>query len=184
MQSRRNHHIGTGDLFLFWGLFQKAEEPPFHAIWGYMQVEKTVKDPDEIQKYWWHPHGSGHYRNQAKNTLYVGAKHLAGIAGPASLPGYGVFEFDENTRPLLKLPRENDTCLTHWRPDALPWPDWENRKANMTYHPDRNEKRYFIGSRSRGYFQAANRGQEFIVDQVDARTLQWLANLLRCRNSN
>ena len=50
--------------------------------------------------------------------------------------------------------------------------------------PIRNGKRYFVGSRSRGYFQAANRGQEFIVDQVDARTLQWLANLLRCRNPN
>ena len=183
-----NHHIEEGDLFLFWGWFRKADEPrPFHAVWGYMQIAEIVKDSRKIREYAWHPHGKACYcekhgaQMKDTNTLYVGADTLSGIAGAEGIPGYGTFRFDDASRPLLKLTRDGDSCPTHWRADSLPWLDWKNCRANMTYHDGDAGKACF--GRDGSYFQAACRGQEFIVDHVDEKTLAWLRQLLECRNT-
>ena len=180
-----NHDVGDGDLFLFWGWFQMAGEPrPFHAIWGYMQVAGKVKDIEKIHEYFWHPHSRKYYCGEESmwrnsNTLYIGADNLSGIGDSEEIPGYGTFKFDDSSRRLLKLTRDGDSCLTHWRPDALPWLDWDKQQANMTYHDGKDRF-----ARDGSYFQAASRGQEFIVERVDEKTLAWLKMLLKCRNTS
>lgn len=176
------HHVAHGDLFLFWGWFRKVGEPrPFHAIWGYMQVGKVVRDTTEIERYSWHPHSREYYCGKESpwkqtNTLYIGTDKIIGMTGAENIPGYGTFLFNEGTRSLLKLTRDGDSSLTHWRADALPWLDWKKRKSHMTYHDD--EKRF---ARDGSYFQAASRGQEFVVDGMNEKTMDWLKQLLKYR---
>ena len=180
----KNNKIGKEDIFIFWGLFQKIGEPyPFHAIWGYMQIAEIVKDFEKIQKYSWHPHSREYYcgKNSAwknTNTLYIGTEKLLGISDINETPGYGTFKYDDKSRNLLKLTRDGDPYPSHWRFDSLPWLDWNQHQSNMTYH--KNTKRFVQNG---PYFQAASRGQEFVVNHVnETTTLYWLPKLLKCRN--
>ena len=80
-------------------------------------------------------------------------------------PGYGSFRFHESLR--LTVPGE--TRLTHWRYDALPWVD--RREPFMTYHNGDNCRA--------GYFQAARRGQEFVIAEEKSAVATWhLLNIL------
>ena len=149
-----------------------------------LQIAETVKDIGKIRKYSWHPHSRECYCGDASpwrdtNTLYLGAERLSGIAGAEGIPGFGTFEFGDRSRPLLKLTRDGDSCMTHWRADVLPWLDWNRRRANMSYHDGDDEEMRF--ARDGSYFQAASRGQEFVVDRVDERTSAWLKRLFRYR---
>jgi hypothetical protein len=118
----RNQNVCEGDLFLFFGNFHHVQMKndkysyvrrtkdeksdyrgsTFQAIWGYMQVEKVLIDPNEIMAYKWHPHAcpkrndlSGGDRN---NTLYIPTTSLS--FRPDKL-GWGVFDYDER-RVLTK----------------------------------------------------------------------------------
>ena len=180
-----NHGVAEGDLFLFWGWFRKADEPrsrSFHAVWGYMQVAGIVKDSRKIRKYSWHPHSRECYCGKDSspketNTLYVGADTLSGIPEAEGLPGYGTFRFDDVSRRLLKLTLDGESRLTHWRADSLPWLDWNARRANMTYHDGAK-----CFARDCSCFLAACRGQEFVVDHVDEKSLAWVKKLLEYRD--
>jgi hypothetical protein len=143
--------VGTGDVFVFFGLFAEEEtSEPHHRIFGYLKVEETVPlakgAPDEL-KALAHPHalalharndciwrGEGRVANRASETL-----RLTVPGGPPSL----------------------------WaRPGWL-------RRGGLSYH-DRAE-RWLRGGR----LQSVARGQEFVAD-VGRRKAprQWLDQVI------
>lgn len=118
-----NQEVEEGDLFLFFGNFRhikmingvyryarKSKDAtsdyygkPFQAIWGYMQVERKIIEPNEIMEYRWHPHActkrndpNGRDKN---NTLYIPRRTLS---FRPDLPGYGLFDFDEKRVLTMK----------------------------------------------------------------------------------
>lgn len=71
----RNAGVEPGDIFLFFGWFRGVDEnhnyiknskkrfnndfyscADMQVIYGYMQIGRIITDPDEIKKFYWHPH--------------------------------------------------------------------------------------------------------------------------------
>ena len=156
-----SQEIGPGDIFLFFGLFRRWHPDkgftgkPFHAVWGYMQVADVTdlcRTPDALSRYYWHPHTrpclTDGKREHLPNLLFLGRKHLSFAP---ERPGCGSFCFHES----LQLTIPGETRLTRWSYDALPWAD--RTAPCMTYHD---------GASCRpDYFQAASRGQEFVISE-------------------
>ena len=107
-----NAGVTVGDLFLFFGWFYKTEfnnhgclrytcgykdgldfydHSDLHIIFGYMQIGKILNDPEEISKYFWHPHSSKYHLKSKNNTLYLPSDHLT--LAPEK-PGFGTLKYD------------------------------------------------------------------------------------------
>ncbi|OCC25257.1 hypothetical protein MB02_00815 [Croceicoccus estronivorus] len=131
--------VGTGDVFLFFGLFADPESGErHHRIFGYMQVACFGAPDDVRQADGWneppraHPHLIGEWGGN--NTIYHGPGALAAAATPSlrlTVPG---------------------GPLNRWSVPA-----WLQRYG-LTYH-GKNER--WPG---KGELIAASRGQEFICD--------------------
>ena len=174
-----NNDVGTGDLFLFWGLFRAAARSgggrwqftglAEHRIFGWLQIDEVLdvgEDPQPaLQRHPWlasHPHlATGWNKN---NTVYVAREELAIDGMPAGIPGFGLF------RTGVRL-----TAATSSQPSTWIAPAWLNPLTGgtgLTYHP---EKRWSTDNTLR----AAARGQEFIADIGERRdALDWLTLLL------
>ena len=108
----RNAGISEGDLFLFFGWFRKTEtrddgsfrytgvaqddqdfydHADLHIVYGYMQIGRIITDPNEIKKYYWHPHATQEHISQRNNALYIPSDHLS---FDKNKPGYGVLNYD------------------------------------------------------------------------------------------
>ena len=74
--------VGVGDIFLFYGMFQKTmvqpnktlcfdrNAPIVHIIYGYMKVGEVLREKQEIKsRYFWHPHSIN--CNRPNNRLYL-----------------------------------------------------------------------------------------------------------------
>ena len=123
----RNNQVGSGDLFLFFGMFRKTvgdiskgtlhyvkNAPSLHVIYGYMQVDKTItEDKNEFKKYDWHPHTQGELLNSKNNTLYLPTKTLS---FDKRHKGWGVFDYSE--KRVLTLDRKKATW--HEIPALMP----------------------------------------------------------------
>ena len=169
--------VGEKDVFLFFGLFKKLEwinerwlftGKPFHAIWGYMQVEQKFDLSEESNREQFKNHL--HVKHPAlrnPNFIYTAKKHLELNGNISDIPGYGAFRFDE----ILKLTLPGDDKVTHWKKDCLPW--LREGCPNMTYHRKGNFKA--------AYFQASYRGQEFVVEDGEPY-IEWFKNLLKLRD--
>ncbi len=113
----RNAGVEPGDIFMFFGWFRSVDEnyhyikfskkkndnnfyryADLQVIYGYMQIGEIITDPEEIKKYYWHPHSEGGYGKN--NTLYIPSKRLI-INGEDCGPGYGTLDFDKK-RVLTK----------------------------------------------------------------------------------
>lgn len=113
----RNAGVEPGDIFLFFGWFRGVDEnynyinnskkrfnndfyscADTQVIYGYMQIGKIITDPDEIKKFYWHPHSEGDYGKN--NTLYIPSERLI-INDKDCGPGYGTLDFAEK-RVLTK----------------------------------------------------------------------------------
>ena len=155
--------ISTGDIFLFFGTFCLAEissgrlklEPmhPFHAIWGYLQVDHVFDDLSLSLEFLRqgvesHPHyvnrGVGEYG--LNNAIYSGEK-------------YGTFCFREELR-LTKTGYKK----SYW---SLPV-DFDG--VSITYH-EGTERRIGDG---RVEFKSVSKGQEFVIDNGDHSLDSWL----------
>jgi len=133
-----NNNIGKDDLFLFFGRFQKTQqaedgrysyvrgEPCLHVIYGYLQVEKVLTKPEDVEKYWWHPHADLSRLNEKNNALYLARKTLS---FDKSKPGFGVFNFDEDRVLTLE-----DRPMATWREIAALMP------SNITSGRKNSEK--------------------------------------------
>lgn len=179
-----NQGIRAGDLFLFFGNFQKARyvdgrlqfvplensawKGGFHCLWGYLQIGEMITSSaslsghDFIKKY--HPHADWWDENDCKNnTIYVAAKELdskwyegdPALAG-RKLPGYGIFSFTE------------DLILTDvdYREDG---------KQRMTvWNFDKDMKiAHKSGKPSGTKLRIGDIGQEIAVDADDEKSLGW-----------
>ena len=101
----RNQGVGAGDLFLFFGWFKKVQQtvdgeyryvsgaPNLHVIYGYLQVERVLTQPDDVLKYEWHPHADDIRRNNKTNAMYLARKKLS---FDDTKPGSGILNFAEN----------------------------------------------------------------------------------------
>lgn len=101
--------VREGDIFLFFGNFHHVKEcdgkyrrvcrtgdfykdKDLQVIWGYLQVGKVLKRPDEQRKLWWHPHSSEARVNSDANVIFTAADTLS---FDSSKPGAGLLAFDE-----------------------------------------------------------------------------------------
>ena len=171
------NEVGKNDVFLFFGLFQKLEwknerwlftGKPFHAIWGYLQVDKRfdLSAENNCEQFKNHLHVK-HPALRNPNFIYTAKKNLELNGTAFDIPGYGAFRFNE----LLRLTIPGCDFVTHWKKDCLPW--LQEGYPNMTYHNKANLKNE--------YFQASYRGQEFVIKNGDPH-VEWFKNLLKLRD--
>ena len=165
-----NQKVGIGDLFLFFGLFQKIKKtssgwcfvkdaPKQHILWGWLQIGKICKvdelAKDELPWSRYHPHRHRSRDRDSSNTLYVASRRLNLGGGPIA-PGAGCFL--KPHEPLV-LTNPNGSGVTDWRLPRYFYPD--NGKSPLTDHPKLDRWRY---DDQYTYLQSVGRGQEFVLD--------------------
>ncbi len=165
-----NQNVCIGDLFLFFGLFQKIEKtsggwcfvkdtPKQHILWGWLQIGK-IRKVDELAKdelSWsrYHPHRHPSRGRNPANTLYIASEELR-LGNRSIAPGAGCFpKFHER----LVLTNPDGSGVTDWRLPRAFYPD--NNKPPLTYHP-KPDRWNHDGHHT--YLQSASRGQEFVLD--------------------
>lgn len=172
-----NQDIKLGDLFLFFGTFQKtidignnikfSEEYPFHAIWGFLRIGRIVKvNSGEIERdsnlffLKKHPHYLNRNIYNENNTIYLSAKE----------DDFGVFKY------------HNDLVLT--KRDQNQKSLWELPRffygLKITYHKPENQR---INENGKCEFRSASRGQEFVIEENDMVT-DWAEKLIENYENN
>lgn len=181
-----NQGVEIGDIFLFFGLFRRVslgsetlrfvkDSPPTHAIFGWLQIGEIVPCGTRLERKRaarsWpeHPHVLAD-RGPA-SVLYVAADRLdlkySQVERNKNLPGAGLFgSFVDGG--LLQLTRPN-ARLSDWRlPVSVA--TVSGRPPQVSYHSRRPFER-----RGKWFeFQAAPRGQEFVVSEAPHA---WLSDL-------
>ncbi len=180
----RNNNVQAGDLFLFFGVFQRISNvsggykwnpmsKPQHVIWGWLQIEEILNvDSLSDSSYSWsryHPH---FYRGkESNNTLYVAKDklNLSGFSEP--FPGAGVFPYVSEE---LILTDPEGSLTTQWR-----LPDWMYPREGavpLTYHSKESRWARADGSVR---LDSVARGQEFVLDaSVFPESVDWIKGLL------
>lgn len=181
--------VFRGDLFLFWGLFQRVDddlrrlELPFHALWGWLQVG-DVADVDtevlpalESETWRWvttHPHvtiRAGQKVRKSPNRLYVAADRLSLPGLPRSISGSGAFD---RFRPELKLSARAEAGVSVW---SLPRWFEPGSRTPLTYHANSNR---WIVRGDRVLLKTVGRGQEFVLNLDEyPEAVGWIHALLR-----
>lgn len=150
----RNRQVGTGDVFLFFGLFAAQQTGErHHRIFGAMTVA-CHGSPAQVRSHpaWRepprpHPHLSGSWEDS--NTIYHGPGKLAASASPA-----------------LRLTRENGPCSV-WKV-----PLWL-RRTGLSFHE--SPKRW-LGD---DLLRSTAPGQEFVCDIADQEEpRRWLEEIV------
>lgn len=186
----RNHGVGPGDLFLFYGLFRETEisnssyrwkktAAARHIIWGWLQVEEvfevTTELADEFGWMSYHPHFDR--PAEKNNVIYLSRKFLQ-LPGCAvgTRPGSGVFG-----RAYPSLVLSSDTQYGGASIWELPgWCYPRNGVYPLSYH-QRMDRWLRCGSTT--LLKAAPRGQEFILDTVHyPEAVGWVKALLHSCN--
>jgi len=162
-----NQGVGVGDTFLFFGTFCKTNlldnklqyemMHPFHAIFGYLKVDRKVSMTEidnETDLAWLkhHPHyinkEIGDYKKA--NTIYIGAN-------------YGYFKY--NDRLLLTKPGYKKSW---WQLPSF------FSEVRLSYHEN------IVKRASQGFveFQSVAKGQEFVMES-NPELAKWLSDILR-----
>ena len=165
-----NQGVCIGDLFLFFGLFQKIEKisgrwrfvrdaPKQHILWGWLQIGKICRvdelAQDELPWTRYHPHRHPSRGKDSTNTLYMASCGL-NLGGESIAQGAGCFL---KSHERLVLTNPNGSGVTDWRLPRCFYPD--NDKSPLTYHPKLHRWRH---DDQYAYLQSASRGQEFVLD--------------------
>lgn len=164
-----NKGVTVGDIFLFFGWFRRTEQSgttikyksksnggeDLHVIFGYLQIGEIIQG-EKLKEYTWHPH---HRYSTRENTLYIAPDKLTVNGEKTELPGYGTFDFDDE----LVLTKQGYS-RSKWKPPMC------LLNAVISYHSEK--------SRKGDYFQSANIGQEFVIEENDAVTA-WALKLIR-----
>lgn len=162
-----NQGVGKGDIFLFFGTFSKTNDfnghlqyemmHPFHAVFGYLVVDRrvTIDEIEKDEELKWikdHPHyinrGYGDYI-KATNAIYIGKE-------------YGYFRFSEKlrlTKPGYKK--------SYWQLPA------EFQDVELSYH-DKSKQQI---TESSVEFTSMSKGQEFVFEREE-RLEKWLGEVL------
>ena len=183
----RNQGVGAGDLFLFFGWFQRVsrqvgawrripEEPWFHALFGWLQVDQLIDveaTPVAVQPQWLtdHPHIAHAPRFAGEgNTIYVGRRHLSlgSTVGPTC--GGGAFK---RWSPALRLTSRGQTRSVWSVPT---WLEPHGGRTPLSYHgkPER-----WIKRGDELLLRSVAKGQEFVLDTDDyPEAIAWARNLI------
>lgn len=181
-----NNGIDKGDVFLFFGWFQFAElkngkfkyisntDYPngFHAIYGYLQIDKIIKPNISSSPKWldYHPHVKYKDREEFKspnNTIYI-SDNLFKYPIHFNKNGSVMFAFSDD----LILTKKGQNNRTIWQ---LPKNLHPNNGIELTYNPSNNwtiEGEYSI-------LKSASRGQEFIFKDVQGIVEKWCIETIR-----
>ncbi|EPC01024.1 hypothetical protein L861_10655 [Litchfieldella anticariensis FP35 = DSM 16096] len=184
----RNHGVGPGDLFLFFGLFRRVEHRdgvwrwapesrPCHVIWGWLQVAEVLKlGASPLRNYEWaeyHPHFQRH--GDPNNVIYLASRRLHFDGLSDALPGSGVFP---HASPDLQLTAPHAAKTSTWRLPSWCYP--EDGRTPLTYHANRQRWKKHTDHTE---LSAAARGQEFILDGKEyPEALPWACDLIRSRD--
>jgi hypothetical protein len=178
-----NQGVGEGDLFVFFGLFQKVDAElrwtgkPMHVIWGWMQIGQVASVDEEIRPHpaawaWLGRHPHLEFGPRKTNTLYVAAERLTLPGVRSSADPAGTFDAFDAARVLSDPsrrgvatwllprgfePRDRPPLTFHRKPDL--WEPAEDKVRLRTM-----------------------RGQEFVLDlDLYPELVPWLARLLDAR---
>ncbi|EDY87608.1 conserved hypothetical protein [gamma proteobacterium HTCC5015] len=177
--------VQVGDLFLFFGLFQRAEwrgngyqflkqHAPFHALWGWLQIGCILPlEQADLVPQWarYHPHCFG--QRHGNNSLYVASEKLFLNGRATDFNGAGVFN---RLTAHHRLTRPESARRTEWQLPEFFYPD-DNTQA-MSYHANLSR---WQRSEEEGLcaLQAAARGQEFVFQHGHKKACsRWINNLL------
>lgn len=183
-----NHGIGTGDVFLFFGWFQFAEfkngkfaykknkEHPngFHAIYGYLQVDKIFKPNIEQVPEWLNHHahvinkGVGNFKNN-NNTVYTSKDLFDYPKNTFNKNGAVCFTFNED----LVLTKNGQQNKSIWELPSFLHPD---NGVTLSYNPRQN----WSLNADQAILKSAGRGQEFIfTTDPKGEVENWCINLIK-----
>ena len=177
--------ISSGDLILFFGLFQDAIiengklkldtiSLPRHIIWGWFQIENIFAVSDiesEIDFQWAHYHPHFHSVTDNLNTIYLAKKYLdtPGLA-QNSIKGAGVFPYYLNKLQLTAP----DKKVSVWKLPGWMYP--KDEVTALTYHSNASRWRK---QEDHCLLRTVGRGQEFVLNCVyypDA--INWVNQLI------
>ncbi|MBB3046901.1 hypothetical protein FHR99_001137 [Litorivivens lipolytica] len=178
----RNHNVGPGDLFLFFGLFRQVAfadgrwqweaTPARHVLWGWFQIDEVWPlTPAETLPVWAQNHPHAGRSDLPGNTLYVARRQLELPGLTDALPGAGCFP---RFKPTLKLTAPKARTVSQWRLPRWFYPSQD--KPPLSYH--RRPERWQLKPRW-CELQAAARGQEFVLDSAHyPAAKRWAGNLI------
>jgi hypothetical protein len=181
----RNQGVGPGDLFLFFGWYQRVERrdgklqyagPQIHSLFGWLQIGELLPVSDSAailkQRPWLadHPHLQHATSIGSNNTVYLAAPQLRIGSADTGVAGAGIFS---QWFPLLQLtaPTQNRSVwqLPGWMLPA------DGRPA-LSYHPTAAAWERLPGGVVK--LRTAAKGQEFVLDTPDLTSAQeWLSRL-------
>lgn len=187
-QQLENEEVGPGDLFLFFGIFQRiketdrgyrydSHEPWLHVLWGWLQIGEVYKPSrgDKVGN-WAQYHDHVKYADSYKknNTLYVASKQLD-LGYGLVVPGAGVFSTLEDE---LILTKPEQRRASDWRLPRWFYPFFRGRERRpLTGFPTCEHWKY---DRDWAYASRRTYGQEFVLhlnQYPEAR--KWLRDLFR-----
>ena len=180
-QHLRKQGVDIGDIFVFWGLFQEAQEHQeegeqscwqytegtnsVHGIWGWMEIGEMLDLhgalDNALEQYPWlcaHPHASGNWGNP--NDVYIAAaESRVGLQNTwGVLPQLLVLTARGRSPSIWQIPQ--------WLRDSGP--------TRLSYHGKKPERWL-----QDGCLDTANRGQEFVSRPVnEEEALVWLQEIL------
>ena len=185
--------VGTGDIFLFFGLYRRAERtargwscvrgaPELHVLWSWLQVDRKYRvadlGPNDLQWARHHPHVFGDYRDD-RNTVYASSLKLDLDSGDdqRGVAGWGVFpRFDRR----LVLTDPNGAGFSNWQLPRWFYPD--GNKPPLTYHGNVPER--WRHDADHAYLRSVGRGQEFVLDLARyPEAVDWLSDLVNSLGS-
>lgn len=171
----REHDITINDIFLFFGSFREVEivnnsfkfkkgSPVRHIIFGYFQIGKIIEEEKDIELWMrYHSHVPPNRQINQNNVVFIASEKLS---FDEKLPG---------ASPLQCL--SEDTILTQKTGDSYlsksKWYFTKNtfgKKINISYHKPK--------SWNANYFQSANIGQEFVLEET-SKVTNWAENIIK-----
>lgn len=180
----KNHSVGRGDLFLFFGWFRRCElaggtyrfisdEPDLHVVYGYLRVGDVIRLSDDPVPDWAknHPHLHGTARKaDLGNTLFVAADHL-GLPGAEELPGAAAFRmFADALRLTAPGMTRSWWQLPKWFHPAQGVPPLSSHEKLDRWHLQGDTC----------FMQSVARGQEFVLDiEHHPEAIEWAVSLIR-----
>lgn len=174
-----NRGVSVGDLFLFFGLFQEAEDDSEclrfvrgahkkHILWGWLEVgedhDLQCKTPrPDLAAVTHHPHLQ--YIGRKNNHVYRASKQLS---FSPYLAGAGIFE---RYNDALCLSRLGQPLCSQW---ALPKFLRQTKASFLHLEAWQAEAEFIVG-------RAPGRGQEFVMDTagVETQVERWLKSLFK-----
>lgn len=181
----RNQGVGPGDLFLFFGWYQRVEHregklqytgPQIHSLFGWLQIGDVLKvtDSDALLKHrpWLadHPHLQHATSMGSNNTVYLAAPELRIGIAQIKVAGAGIFS---RWSSLLQLSAAGQNRSVWQLPG---WMLPVNGPPALSYHPDTKAWERLPGDLVR--VRTAAKGQEFVLNTPDLTAAQeWLERL-------